>query len=331
MAVPTALGLLTALVAEPVDQGVRKRVPHSMRWLGAVAATGLVLGTLAFVGLLCWFALQPALDQAPQYSEQLNSMWRSAAGWARKEGVPFDAAIRNGDVSQYLATMLGALAQQIWRVGGIVLLAGLLMFLALLEAATWREKMHEALKPGTAAKAIDAIDSVQQKLVTYLWVHTLVSLANGVTVWLWLWIMGVPFAALWGFLFYVLHYIPNVGAIIAALPPLVMALISGGASHMLIVGLGLFINEQLTGNLLISIVEGKRLMISPAVTLVALAFWTWMWGLTGAFLTMPLTVAVVTAMSYIPALQPLALLASDTSERRKLLIWRSPEASTKQA
>jgi AI-2 transport protein TqsA len=127
---------------------------------------------------------------------------------------------------------------------------------------------------------------------------------------LWIWVLGIDFAFVWGLLFFVLNFVPNIGSIVAAVPPILMAFVQFGPGHALMLAVGLLGIEQFIGNFIDPKIQGRALQVSPAVVLVSIIFWTWAWGVPGAFLAMPITIALMMVFSQVESLQPLAILLS---------------------
>lgn len=123
----------------------------------------------------------------------------------------------------------------------------------------------------------------------YLALKTFVSLLTGLVVWVGLVLMGVQFALMWGVLAFLLNYIPNIGSVISAIPPMIQALLFNGWYECLLVG-GLFLAVHMVlGNILEPRLMGKRLGMSTLVVFLSLLVWGWLLGPVGMLLSVPLT------------------------------------------
>ena len=144
-----------------------------------------------------------------------------------------------------------------------------------------------------------------------------VSLLNGVVSGLWLWLMGVDFALFWGVLIFLLNYVPNIGSVIAAIPPTLLAFVQLGFPWAAFVVAGLTVIDQVIGNYLDPRLMGRTLNVSSLIVLLSVIFWSWIWGIVGALLAVPLTVTIILTCAHVPALQPIAvLLGGDVEDRR---------------
>jgi AI-2 transport protein TqsA len=188
----------------------------------------------------------------------------------------------------------------------------------LIEAPTWRAKLRSAFGPDREEAWLDSIAASAQRFRLYLILRTVIGIVTGALYWLWLTILGVDFALLWGMLAFLLNYIPTFGSLVVFALASVFALIQRGPEIALVAASGLFVFEQAMGNVIEPRVQGHRLSISPLVVLVSLLVWGWIWGITGTLLAVPLTVLMIIAFAHIRALRPLALLLSDADSMRGL-------------
>jgi hypothetical protein len=127
-----------------------------------------------------------------------------------------------------------------------------------------------------------------------------------------LWLIGLPHALLWGVLAAVLRFIPYVGPTIAALLPMVLSLaVFPGWNEPLMV-MGLIVLLELAANMIMEpVLYGRTIGVSTVALMVAIAFWTWLWGPVGLLLATPLTVSLAILGRYVPQLEFLGVLLSD--------------------
>ena len=126
----------------------------------------------------------------------------------------------------------------------------------------------------------------------YLGIKTAVSLATGILAYIACRIFGVEFAILWALVAFAFNYIPAIGSILAAVPPVLLALIESGFWP----GFGVFICYLVIniglGNFLEPMLLGNRFGISTVVVILSVLFWGYIWGPVGMFLAVPLTMMV---------------------------------------
>jgi predicted PurR-regulated permease PerM len=162
----------------------------------------------------------------------------------------------------------------------------------------------------TTSAFADAVDRVTR----YLRALALVNLGHGALVAIGLLAIGLPGALLFGLLAATLRFVPYLGPWVAASLPIALALLtSGGWTLPLQVGL-LFIGiELLSNNLLEPRLIGPSVGLSPFAVILSMVFWGWLWGPVGLVLAAPITASLVAFGRYVPSLEPLAILLSDTA------------------
>lgn len=145
----------------------------------------------------------------------------------------------------------------------------------------------------------------------YVGVKTLCSTLAGLGTFVLLHVVGLDFAETWGLLTFALNFIPTIGAILAiALPSLVASVQFEALGPFLIVFLGCGLVQFLVGGVLEPAIMGRRLNLAPFMVIVSLVVWGTIWGLAGAFLSVPMTVCLLIVFGHIPATRPVAVLMS---------------------
>jgi predicted PurR-regulated permease PerM len=182
----------------------------------------------------------------------------------------------------------------------------------LFESASFPKKLHLALDdPQMRLKQIERfLSSVND----YIAIKTLVSIATGCIVSLMLWAFGLDFYLLWGVLAFLLNYIPNIGSIIAAVPPMTLAILQLGIGEAGLIGLGFISINMVMGNIIEPRYLGKGLGLSTLVVFLSLIFWGWLLGTVGMLLSVPLTMILKIGLESSPEGRWLAVLLSDEEE-----------------
>jgi predicted PurR-regulated permease PerM len=104
--------------------------------------------------------------------------------------------------------------------------------------------------------------------------------------------LGVDYPVIWGALAFLMNFIPNIGSMLAAIPPMILASIQLGFPGFLITMTGFVGINMIVGNLLEPKLMGRSLDISPLIVFLSLVFWGWILGPVGMLLAIPLTVVV---------------------------------------
>jgi predicted PurR-regulated permease PerM len=127
-------------------------------------------------------------------------------------------------------------------------------------------------------------------------IKTLTSLATGIAITIWMLILGVDYPLLWGFLAFMLNYIPTIGSIIAAIPTALLALVQLGSGYMVLVLIGYLVVNITIGNFIEPKVMGRGLGLSTLVVFLSLVFWGYILGPVGMLLAVPLTMILKIAL-----------------------------------
>ena len=157
-----------------------------------------------------------------------------------------------------------------------------------------------------------ALDEAGTRISRYLLMQSLINGSFGVAVGLGLFLIGIPYAIIWGSLAAALRFIPYLGAFIALLLPLALSLavFPGWLQPALVVGLFLVL-EPITGSVLEPWLYGQSAGVSQVALLIALTFWTWLWGPAGLLMATPLTVCLLVLAKHLPALGFIVVLMGD--------------------
>lgn len=163
-------------------------------------------------------------------------------------------------------------------------------------------------------KVVRAAADIQR----YLWIKTIISLSTGILSWLLCYLVGVDFPLLWGIVAFALNFIPTIGSIVAAIPPVLLALLVINPAAALVVALGYLGINMTLGNFLEPMLLGRQFGIATAVVLLSVLFWGWIWGPIGMLLAVPLTMIIKLALENSRDLQWVAMLISKTKEKNAL-------------
>jgi AI-2 transport protein TqsA len=161
------------------------------------------------------------------------------------------------------------------------------------------------------------VSELTEDVRKYMTVLTGVNFLVGITDIVFLWIMGVDYALLWGMLAWFMGYIPSIGFIIALIPPVLMAYAQYGLQTALIVLVGYILINGGVENFYKPKVMGQKLSVSPLIVFVGLFIWGYLLGGIGAILAVPMTMLVIIIMENFEGTRPIAILMRYTGEEKK--------------
>ena len=296
-------GFIALICAPPLLWLKRKLIPTPVALL--IIFVGIFLagiGAAAIIGM----SLDDFSQALPGYQERLKIGKDEVLGWLTKAGFPvpqegLSKSIDPGSVMDLIGGLLTGLGGMLSNTFLILLT----VIFILLEAAGFPSKIRAAFGQKTTFVHFDRFS---QNVQSYLVIKTIVSLITGVIIAGWLAVLGVDFPLLWGFLAFVLNFIPNIGSIIAAVPAVLLALIDLGMVTSLLVVFGYVTVNVIMGNVVEPRFLGKSLGLSPLVVFLSLVFWGWVLGPVGMVLSAPLTMMGKIALNSREETQWMALL-----------------------
>jgi predicted PurR-regulated permease PerM len=160
----------------------------------------------------------------------------------------------------------------------------------LLEAAGFPAKLllvHDYPK-ASMAKFTTFVSDIKR----YMVIKTVINLIAAGLITVLLTVLGVDYPVMWGCLAFLLHFIPSVGSIVAAGPPVVLAYIQRGDGTALMTAAGYILIGMVVGNVIEPRIMGRRFGMSPLVVFLSLILWGSLLGLVGALLCVPLTMTL---------------------------------------
>jgi predicted PurR-regulated permease PerM len=192
---------------------------------------------------------------------------------------------------------------------GIVLIFTVFM---LLKKEDLRNRLLRLVGLGQLNVVTQALDDATQRVSRYLLMQFLVNAAFGLLVGLGLYLIGVPYAVLWGAVGGLLRLVPYVGTLVAGALPLALSMVvfNTWAPPLMVVGLYIGL-ELITGNVVEPWLYGAHTGISSLAILVSAVFWTVLWGPAGLILSTPLTVCLLVLGRYVPQMSFLHILLGD--------------------
>lgn len=300
--IPFLMAFFLAMVAQsPVKWLHQRRVARIAAILLVVVAIAIALLVL---GLLMGSSVQQLSDNAPAYEQALRE---KMAGWFAAGDLP--VAADGGDVFDYVSpdAAIGLATGFLGGVGdvfsNIFLILGLMIFL-LLEVPLLEAKLEALGSPS------ETWDSIEKSVRGYLAIKTLTSFTTGLLVGLFLAVVGVDFAVLWGLLAFLLNFVPNIGSLLAAVPAVLLALVQHGLGTALVVIAGYAVINMVVGNVVEPRLMGQGLGLSTLVVFLSLIGWGWLLGAPGMLLSVPLTTTLKIVLEYHEGTRPIALLLS---------------------
>lgn len=257
------------------------------RTLAVTITVAAFVVVLVLLGLAAVAAVLAVVVQLSGEAEQLEAQLGSfAATFATATGLPPDS-VPPVDTS----ALIGAVRQLLGIVGPAVTSLGMSVIIVtylLLDAERLRSRMLRHTPPGT----VERYDTLSGELVVYIKVRAILGAAAAVADTILLLILGVPYAVLWGVLSFLFSFVPNIGFILALVPPTLFAFLELGLGPAVLVVVGYVVINLAFDYVLQPRILSVNLDISPVVVIVSILFWTVVIGPAGALLAVPLTITL---------------------------------------
>ena len=281
-------------------------------WAAVVLTVVTVVIAIAAIGGVVSLAFAQVAERGPQLGERARDIARGIDAWSRSLGLP---AIGSAGTARLAAVVASSV--EFLRAGvGLLVVALAFLALAMAEVRDFEARLAQHLKQRQRDEVIDTFREIASRVRRHMVALTITSAISGLITGLFTMAVGLELAPLWGLLTFFLNYIATLGPFIAVVPPTLYALLQfDGLAQPAIVAGGVATIQVVMGNVVDPKIEGRVLSLSPVVVLLALVFWGWLWGVTGAFLAIPITAAIIIACESFPQTEWIATLATDLNRR----------------
>jgi len=279
---------LAMLGTPPVLWLERKRIPTVVAAL--LVVTGMMV-TLLIAGAIVGASINSFYSELPVYQARLQGQVSGFRAFLATKGIRgMDRVLLEfvdpGAVMSLTARLLAGLGSALSNIVLILLTTAFILF----EASSFPVKLRAVL--GHPRQVFPEFTRFVGDIERYMVIKTLISLATGTLVGAWLAILGVDFPVLWGFLAFLLNYVPNVGSTIAAVPAVLLALVQLGMGRAVMAAAGYMAVNFILDNVIEARLMGRRLDLSTLVVFLSLMFWGSLLGPVGMVLCIPLTMTL---------------------------------------
>lgn len=321
--IPIALAALISYALHPIVLWLeRARVPRVL---------GAALVVTAIAAIVAWgaWALQDdffdAVERLPRQIRELRQQWSAARDGGPTAGL--SSAV--GEVQQLAGSDVGGapvrkpaedengLGVTLWEGStGLLTLAGnvtvitFLVFFLLTSARGWRQRLVAVFGDTLSSRrtAAEVIDEITWQIQRFLLARAATAVVVGIATWLALLVMDAPAPAFWGVSAGVLNSIPYFGPVVVSAGLAVVGLFAGGLTMALkLAGVALVITG-LEGWLVTPPLLGRAARMNTLAVFLGLLVWTWIWGVWGTLLAVPLLSLVKAVSDHVERLEPVSRL-----------------------
>ncbi|MGR3662180.1 MAG: AI-2E family transporter [Paracoccaceae bacterium] len=310
--IPLTIALLCFVLLTAATDWIANLRPGGRQipqWLARVLALALNLFGLGGIIAILISQASDVTAAIPRYQERLTQIISQLAQFAGEDVTSRVAAeLTTLDLSSVVATALGSAGSFV----SVFFLVLLYIPFMMAERIPMIKKISLATAtPEAASEFSRVLQSISNGLQRYVGIKTIVSLLTGLLSYAVMKPVGLDFAETWAVLAFVLNFIPTIGSVVAIAIPAIVALVQfESLTPFLIIVFGCGVIQFVIGNILEPAITGKSLNLSPLMVILSLTFWTTIWGIPGALLSVPITVCVMIVLANLPETRPWAIIMS---------------------
>ena len=303
---PVAFVLFAMALVEPFQTAVTVRMGKPIALTLTILLTLLVLAILVLA--IIW-SIGDVVHWGVANVERFQSLYLRATQWLEGHDL-FIMDLSSLNSSSFVG-VFQAVAVQVNYFMGFALVVFLFLMFGLAEMDDFKIKLAALDKKMTGWSLLETSGQIAKKIRKYMLIRTLASVVTGVAVFLFTLSIGLDLAVAWGVISFVLNYIPYVGPLVAVILPVIFATVQFESWQMAAVIFGsLYLIQFVIGSYLEPMLTGTALAISPFVMLFAFLIWDFLWGMPGAFIGLPVTIALFTIWEQNPSTRWIANLMS---------------------
>jgi predicted PurR-regulated permease PerM len=306
---PILLAAVITITVLPIPGRLKERgLPG---WLSMVISILLVVVILLLVIATIFFSVTKLSTQLPIYLAEGSAQ--------ASEDLSSTGASNTSIEIEQLTMGIGPIAQAaLSSVLDVLVTFGLalvIFFFMISAALALPTPSRMGLDPNSSI--IRRITDLTEDVRKYMTVLTGVNFLVGIADTVFLWVLGVDFALLWGLLAWFMGYIPSIGFIIALIPPVLMTYAQYGIQKAIFVLISYILINGAVENFYKPKVMGQKLSVSPLIVFVGLFIWGYLLGGIGAILAVPMTMLVIIIMENFEGTRPVAILMRYTGEEKR--------------
>ena len=326
---PIALAVFLLFLVDGLARAMSRRIHGLPR--GVAAGIALAFIVVVF-GSSLWLAADNGANfaaHAPDYEHRLNFLLHQGAARLNiARSITLEELIQQANPARFVGAVASRLSDFAESAVFVLIYLGFLLASRRGFDAKWPELFVDIHRRKEARLVFERI---RLGVESYIWVQTVVGvIISGLSAILMV-ATGLPHVAFWTFIIFLANYIPAIGAAIGVLFPTIFGMLEfNDIVRPLILLIGMEAVHFGVSHILQPRMQGKRLNLDPVVVLFALAFWSVVWGITGAFLSTPLTVVAMAILAEFKSTRPIAvLLSGDGKPYADLELTKAEKAAVK--
>lgn len=306
--IPLAFALFIGILLSPaIEYLERKNWPYN---ISITVITIITLGFIFLIGLVVFDTGTQILAEKTKLLSQMEarfevilSQLEFIPGVKELEADGFTAALNRIISKDFILNTSGVVAGQLGTFTFNFILCA--VYLVAVLGSIVKYEMYINYLEGDdqqgKERLLKSFMEVKSSIVSYMKVKFFTSFCTGLFFGLLSWIFGIDFALFWGFLAFLLNFIPTVGSITATIPPVLLGLIQIDSSGSFALFIALLIATQFVwGNVIEPYMMGSSVALNTVTVILGLVIWGYIWGIAGMLLSVPLIVMARVILAQIP-------------------------------
>ena len=318
--IPFIFALIFWFFTREIRKGIYK-IPFAKRfipkWLSNIIVFTLIILAFGFVSEIITNSVTDVTNSYDKYEPNVEKIITDLGNYLN---VDIMTSIKSvvGDFNY--GSVLGDVANGVSGLLGDTFMIIIYALFLFLEEKSFTKKLYMILTNGNNYDSVKSmIDKIEDSISNYIRLKTYVSLLTGILSYFVLLFVGIDSAPFWAFLIFLLNYIPTVGSLVGTLFPAIFSLLQFGEfTPFLIIAIAVGAIQVVVGNIIEPRLFGKSLNLSPLVTILSLAVWGKIWGITGMVLSVPITVIMIIVFSQFEKTRAIAIMLSENGEIDKI-------------
>jgi predicted PurR-regulated permease PerM len=296
--------LIAAVVSLTLAPLIRAGKNHGVSpWITALLIVIVAIGALALAAMALAGPVGEWIGRAPEIGATIKQklvVLQTPLGALRRLQTELFGSGAAAPAPAAPSVVLPVLAFITPAAGQLLLFFGTLLFFLVGQFGLRARLVSMFSNHESKLRFLRILNDIEKNLAGYLALVTMINAAVGTITALGAWLIGLPDPAIFGLIAAVLNYIPYVGPAIVVLVLFAVGLVSfPSLGHALIAPCGFIALTTLEGHFITPAIVGRRITLNPLMVVLALAFWTWMWGPIGAFLATPLSIIGIVVFSHL--------------------------------
>jgi AI-2 transport protein TqsA len=311
---PVAFSLFIIAIVWPLQSALQARMPKLIALAITVLTTIVVITVLA--SMIVW-GFGSVGQWLARNAARFQTLYGQMTNWLDGHGFYVVGALTEYFDVNWLIRIFQRITGQVHGLLSFAVVTLLFLLLGLLEVDAARRNIEGLGSQELGNALLRGSVDIAAKFRKYMLVRSLMSLMTGGVVWAFALVAGLELASAWGVIAFALNYIPFIGPFVATVLPTVFAIAQFESWQMaIIVFLCLNLIQFLIGSYLEPRIAGAALSISPFIVLFAVFFWTFVWGIMGAFIGVPIVIAALTLCEQHPSSRWIADMLRGSGERQ---------------